>query len=68
MNQEIVNNYGLDQPVSGNRLGAAVAPGDSVSKAGSTVSKSVMEQNLSQLQDFRSKLGLEIKKNRPEKD
>ena len=52
MNQEIVNNYGLDQPVVGaiaNRQGGAVAPGDSISKAGSTVSRSVMEQNMSQL-------------------
>ena len=40
---------------------------DQVSKAGSSVSKPVMQSNMEQLHEFRSQLGL-IKKNRPKED
>lgn len=42
-----------------------MASGDSISKAGSSVTRSVQKQNLDQLNDFRSKLGA-IMKSRPE--
>ena len=63
MHREIVGAYGLSkdnhQVEQMTRAG-----GDQVSKAGSSVSKPVLQSNMEQLYDFRSKLGM-IKKNRP---
>lgn len=57
MNQEIGSDCDSSKP--------KVTPGDSISKAGSTVTRTVQKQNLDQLNDFRSKLG-QIMKSRPE--
>ena len=54
MSNEIKGSFG---PLAG----GAVAPSraqELISRAGSSVSKTVQDKNLEQLQDFRSKLGL----------